>query len=204
MQDRPTVAVIVGAGASLAAGAPSTQELFDVVMRALPRSRVTTALDGSETSEPIDLANVVKEALDRRGADDDFESAMGLLEELYSYRIGAASLFASVARLDGAVTPSIDGALLSGAYSSANNAIVRSFLAGAPTTDELGARESLKRLFGKLGDRARVVVSSLNYDVFLDDALPWADGFVAQSDRPYRRFDPGVWLHDVGARERHS
>lgn len=203
MQFKPTLAVIAGAGASLRAGAPSTQELFEVVMAALPGLRITIAPDGKKSMERVDLAKVIRDALATRGDEADFELAMGLLEELYSCRLGTGSLFATVARLQDTIAPSVDGPLLSGAYSSANTEIVRKFIDEASTPSQAEVRESLRQLFARLAERARVVLASLNYDVFLDDALPWADGFIPVGGWPYGRFDPTTWLRDIDSRERH-
>jgi hypothetical protein len=200
MARKRTLAVLVGAGASLRAGAPSTQELFEVVLSALPSLRQTILTDGISKTERVDLAKIVKEALAARSYEVDYEMAMGLLEELYSHSIGARSLYASVARLE--ISPSIDGPLLSAAYANANDAIVSRFIENHPTHSQLRAREDLHALFVLLSERSRIVLASLNYDAFLDDALPWFDGFSPVAGWPYSRFDPATWLQQVASRSR--
>jgi hypothetical protein len=205
MHDRSTVAVIVGAGASVSAGAPTTHELLEVVLRALPTSRVSESLGGSVSEVDISMPDRILEALEKRdAAETDYEMVIAALEELLSYGMGPGPLIRSFTDPIAALSALFDVPLLFAAYDSAISAILYTFLQRTPhSPDQLAASEKLSSFFRKLGDQARLVTAMLNYDTLLDDALPWCQGFAQRMGMGYAEFDPLVWHSHVSARDSH-
>jgi len=193
----------VGAGASLAAGAPSTSALLDTVLDSLPTERVTI-VGNQSTTQPLPLAANVRQALATGfGPEVDFELVMASLEELLSYGLGNGTVIRSFTEPRATFAPLLDTPMLFSAYSSAVKALIDVFLKKIPISQEqIAAHQALCSLFGRLTGRSRLVVATLNYDTLLDDASTWFNGFVGPPEL-YREFDPLAWRARVNARDCH-
>lgn len=194
--DRRTIAVIVGAGASLAAGAPGTGELLDTVLASLPVERIFQDLQGNKTRDAVPLANLFREHLLKNGdGEANFEIVMACLEEMISYGMPGRLLQSFMSPRSEFETV-LDVGMLQEAYTGAIHALIRAFLARTPrTTRQSKAATSLANFVQRLSGNARIVLSTLNYDTLLDDALPYFDGFAPVPGWNFFEFHPLLWLH---------
>lgn len=166
-----TIAVIVGAGASIASGAPSTDELLETVLASFPAERVFEDLRGNRTVERVPLAGLLREYLAQFGNGEvNFEVVMACLEEMMSYGMpGRAVQSFTQARSEFETV--LDAGVLQAAYSGAIRALLRAFLSNVPRTNgQIVAAQSLTRFIQLLSNNARIVLSTLNYDPLLDNA----------------------------------
>lgn len=192
---RPTLAVIVGAGASVASGVPNSAELLDVVLNALI-SRVRTEKRDSIEEVTFPLREVLEAGLSARG-EEGFESIVAALEELLSYGLGEGPLLQAFTELRPHVRDIARTDVLFGAHESVIQAILAALRAGVPRTPiHVAAHDSLCAFVRRLASFARIVLVTLNFDALLDDVLEWNDGFVANGDA-YKEFDPRRWYERV-------
>lgn len=192
---RRTIALIVGAGASIPAGAPSTRELLDTVLSAFPTEFVTIDVNRNETRRPVPLAALLQERIQEMGEGEaDFELVMACLEEMISYNMPGRVLPTFTqprASFEAVLVPG----MLQAAYESAIRAIVMTFHSRVRRTLEgVQAALSLTHLVRALAGEARIVLSTLNYDTLLDDALFWFDGFTSVPGWGFAEFEPLLWL----------
>lgn len=193
--DTRTIAVIVGAGASLAAGAPGTGELLDTVLATMPVERIFEDLQGNKTADAVPLANLFREHLLKNGdGEAHFEIVMACLEEMISYGM-PGHLLQSFTSPRPQFETVLDVGMLQEAYTGAIHALIRMFLARTPkTAQQSNAATSLASFVQRLSSNARIVLSTLNYDSLLDDALPWFDGFAPVQEWDFSEFHPLLWL----------
>lgn len=190
---RPTLAVIVGSGASIASGVPSSKDLLAVVRAALIGRVKTQKIDGTIEETAFPLWEVLKKSLSTRRQAVGFESIVAAIEELLSYGLGDGPLIRSFTELRSVVSDVARTEVLFNIHEFVIQAILGALLKGQPRTrEQLAAHESLLAFVRRLSSSARIVLVTLNYDTLLDDALTWSHGFTQVSSE-YAEFDPSHW-----------
>ncbi len=190
-----TIALIVGAGASIPCGAPSTKELLDIALNSFPSEWVTIDAKRNETRRAVPLAALIRQHIvttDRGEA--DFELVMACIEEMISYDM-PGRILRTFTQPRASFEPVLHPGMLQAAYESAIRSFVTTFLFRVKQSPQHAqAAASLTRLVQALAADARVVLSTLNYDTILDDALLWADGFTQVLGWDFSEFQPRLWL----------
>lgn len=172
LRDRPTVTVLVGAGASTAAGAPTTAELLEPVLAAVPEELVEYQVGGQELSRAFPLAATIRESIGIvYGSEFQFEEVIAALEEMLAYDIQHGPIVSALLEPKQNKAILFEKRPLIEAYSSAIEAVVHYFQSKlrVQTEAQHEAKQSLGSFFRELASRYRVVLLSLNYDTFLDD-----------------------------------
>jgi hypothetical protein len=208
---KETLIVVVGAGASIQAGLPSTSDLLDVTRNALPiltETGIKYEVDGKEVAakRSVALAEILDEALRGAYGTYDFELLLHAIEELetiVSARETPALLpeyrpvLSALMDLSSRYERIADSNLLRFARLNVIRAIHSTVgdLSAHPkprqpyVTEPLAARAQIHRMLATLSAKYRLVVIDLNYDDVVDAApVDWQDGFntdAAWSKHPY-------------------
>lgn len=196
----PTIAVLVGAGASVASGAPSTADLTGIVLNALPTDHLAL-VGGERISVKVPTAELLTAALSSQSGSPppDFETIVASVETLMSYVYSDAhSGIKAFTTKNSVFNWLFDGEVLFLMHNAARDSMVEAFRdLPPPTVDRARARQSLTEFFGAIAERGRVVLATLNYDDLLDDVLPWADGFKPRDE--YASFEPSLWSRQIAS-----
>jgi hypothetical protein len=212
----PTLLVVLGAGASIRAGVPSTADLTASVDEAIPgKTSAGWAWAISNGPPPgqilSDAFGVALRAAVRAhfgnhafGQGYQFENLLGAVEELeeYAYR---QTFLSKLVGLPGGQTTLDDALMLSATRSAIVEVIHREVgqAASIPAVRTHAAATQLRRLLKRLARQFRLVVIDLNYDDIADEAaIRWSDGFTRALDDALL-FDPEQWLCDVADPTRH-
>lgn len=214
--------VIVGAGASVKAGIPSTSALTKLAKATMPRivlPGIARYRTGEAAPPPFARQPYLSDILDQGlradyGTDYDFERILHALEDLETFLDtrynpeGWATIdtpvLGSFAQLMRRFECIDDETLVREARLDILKAIHR--LVGSASdypsdgSDALAAREQLHRLFLALAEHFRLVVIDFNYDDILDRMtdLQWHDGFTeAVPNKSCWLFSPKQWLSAV-------
>jgi hypothetical protein len=188
------IVIIAGAGASIAAGAPGTAELLDAVLSSFPDQRLIKDINGVETIENAPMSSLLRRSISQLGnGEADFEIVMACVEQMIAYGMpgNVGQLFMEPRE---AFVPVLHTGMLQSAYATAVRSLITTFLLRpAQNQQQTYARESLVMFIKRLAARHRIVLATLNYDVLLDDALQWADGFTPVAGWDFAQFDPLLW-----------
>ena len=227
MSTKETLVVIVGAGASVAAGIQSTRELNKIAQRALPTlhllgtSYVPPSFDGkapmSRFDKTIPMADILDSALRADYKEYDFEVLLHALEQLETFttnryvsaRDANRFVIGSFAEIMRQYEPLNDSTLIHEARWAVTTAIHAAVgstseypIAGAEAPR---ARDQLNRMFTALAKEFRLVVIDFNYDNILDKVgVEWEDGFSERvPDHFCSLFSPTHWAAVVNDSSKH-
>lgn len=175
---RPRVLVILGAGSTLHAGAPSTQDIDDLI----------TKVEDSTISSVIRLLEE-----QRTTGYFNFETVLAALEELDEFS-GRKKFPTTLANIGGSLAAFTDWLP---DFTSSNDAPfmelrlrlignIKNFVIGRTY---LSSPERLKSFFDKLRVYFNLTVVTLNYDDLIDRSGDWYDGFVAAQHSDNAEFD---------------
>lgn len=175
---RPRVLVILGAGSTLHAGAPSTQEIDDLVF-GIGDEPIRSVVDRLRTQ--------------RTEGNFNFETVLAALEELDDFSVRKSHPTAWP-RIGGYLAAFADylpdfAPLADRSFLSARAQVIgriKNFVIGR--TDE-ASPDALRKFFDQLRTAFDLTVVTLNYDDLVDRAGDWYDGFSA----PARAHDAGTF-----------
>jgi hypothetical protein len=211
-----TLVVVLGAGASISAGLPSTACLTTLVDGALP-GKASAGYPWSPYQGPLpgqsisyEFANSLRAAARAHFKSQffpqgyQFENLLGVVEELEDYT-RRQTFLSSVAVLAEHQTVLDDGMMVSATRQCITDAIHR-HVGEKASLREVQTHEAtiqLQRLLGRLATRFRLVVIDLNYDDVADNAqIHWSDGYESVFEDALI-FDPEQWIRDVNDSSRH-
>lgn len=206
--------ILVGAGASVKAGIPSTAELGDVAKRALPVQHIPGTAYGTPPfaiPRSVQMADVLDSALRGTYENYDFEILLHALEQLETFNSRG------YARVSGSNTPILgsfaelmrryeilcDPNVIRQARHAATRAIHRTVGSASEgwgiQPSDIEAREQIKRMLLDLSERFRLIVVDFNYDDLVDQApVEWNDGFTGiVPDRGCSLFSPTAWAKAI-------
>jgi hypothetical protein len=209
---RPRLTVVLGAGASVLNGGPSSEfltgEISDsLTIRSYPRSVDFAKLDGrplDEVVRELPVASLVEGALAAAFTKPDFELFLDALEEL----LAVAPAYQDAPLPDSSrATPSafvdpkaalkdlFDEIPIRAAHQDAIhlvNFVVEDCTAD-PTPREPGI--DVRQLLNELAEQYALTVVSLNYDTVVDDCgIDWFDGFTRDVGGKFLTFEPDAWM----------
>jgi hypothetical protein len=195
-----TLVVVLGAGASISAGLPSTASLTTLVDDAIPgktsQGWTWRLQDGPPPGQILDnafavtLRAAVKTHFGNKTLPQgyQFENLLGAVEELEDYAFRQTFL-SKITGLPGGQTVLDDALMVGTTRRSIVEAIHRHVgeAASLPGVKTHPAAIQLRRMLQRLARRFRLVVIDLNYDDIADEAtVRWSDGYASVVRRIYR------------------
>ena len=203
--------VVVGAGASIKAGLPSTADLLETTQDALPTivEDGTSYLIGDQRfaiQRRTRLADILDGALTGAYKSYDFEMLLHAIEELGMLALALETpalleefrpVISAFAELGPRYARIADSQFLRNARLGAIAALhrlvgersIRPMVHMPFVPDPTASRQQVQRILAELAERFRLIVVNLNYDDVVDGtAIRWGDGFgqaVAWSKDPY-------------------
>ena len=211
-----TLVVVLGAGASIKAGVPSTSCLTRVCRDALPtfRSDGMTWTRGKllppSLTDSDDFALTLDKELTRyfKAANSPrsytFEDLLGLIEELLGYVFGKP-LVTSVTHILPPDSILKNNLMLLSSLQNLLEAIHSSVgvASSSPVVQNSFAAAQIRRILEALSKRYRLVVINFNYDNIADDAnVEWHDGFVDSYENALL-FSPRAWENQIDNKDAH-
>jgi len=218
--NKPELVMIVGSGASIPCGIPSTSDLTNIAIECLPTvvkkppvAYVTAAgshLSGMQTQ--TNLAMPLLEGLNGAFASVDFELIIHALLQLEHYAIDWERSSPDLRPVMTAFTDLLrrfdllgHRGVLSVARHQIVNAIHKDIAAKCSQTysqDDSNARAAQEAFIRRLSEHFRLVVIDLNYDDLLDRiAIGWSDGFTKIGKQNYALFRPEQWAKALAEKE---
>jgi hypothetical protein len=205
-----TLVVVLGAGASISAGLPSTAGLTTLVDDAIPGKTSAGWTwpigEGPPPGQTISAAfamtlrAVVKAHFQNQTLPQgyQFENLLGAVEELEDY-VRRQTFLSKLTGLPGGLTVLDDALMVTTTRNYLVEAIHRHVgeAASRPEVRTHAAAVQLRRMLQRFAKRFRLVVIDLNYDDIVDEAdLRWADGYTRSLGDAFI-FDPEQWIRDV-------
>lgn len=197
---KETIVVVVGAGASIRAGLPSTNDLLRITRESLPQLAepgiaYATAGDHVQSTRSVSLSDILDEALRGAYGAYDFETLLHAIEELETV-VTARETPALLAEFRPVLSAFMDLApryeriadsqflrwtrlhIIETIHRHVGSMSTSPKMSVALEPDQYAARAQIHRIFGALSKRYRVVAVTLNYDDIVDQSpVQWADGF---------------------------
>ena len=187
--DGEQIVIVVGSGASLSAGVPSTGDLTDVCIRALQAA-------SDDARSPDSIAAMLDHALRSENRPYDFERLLHAVEELEAYvtRSPVIKAFTEVSPkyeriADRELLWRARRAIVGAIHGSVGGRVNDPAVLGSPATAQLD------RICAELSKQHRLVVVDFNYDDLFDRMpIEWHDGFTESSPSGNGKlFSPGDW-----------
>lgn len=200
-QYRRTIAVLVGAGASLSDNAPSTNELTNIIINALPEFVVQMPNERhlSQISFRSAFISKLKAA---KVEEPTFEDIIAAAEELLDFDPSYGPNIGCFVRPRADSEALFHHLTLTMALTDMYNSVIRTFLMRLPSGEDY-SRASINSLLRRLAKQSRIVLATLNYDNLLDDSINFDDGYVKKFDNTYKEFFPGSWMKSAGLKKSH-
>lgn len=210
-----TLVVVLGAGASISAGLPSTASLTTLVDDAIPgktsQGWTCRLQDGPPPGQTISAAFAVtlRAAVKAHFGNNtfpqgnQFENLLGAVEELEDY-VFRRTFLSKIVGLPGGLTVLDDTLMVTTTRNYLVEAIHRHVgeAVSRPEVRTHAAAVQLRRMLQRLAKRFRLVVIDLNYDDIVDEAdLRWADGYTRSVGDAFI-FDPEQWIRAVSDYDR--
>jgi hypothetical protein len=185
--------IVVGAGASISCGIPSTEDLSELALGTIKSDRVrgllVEALRGAYGQFNFELLLHALESLELFGSAPANSSL--------AYR-PVISAFADILfRYRELADPAMLGVITRDVISTIHKRVGDLSLTTYTSSEQAEARTDQKRFVSQIADAYRLVVIDLNYDTLWDDVLvDWRDGFVKHSaGNTYATFDAETWMN---------